>query len=33
MIKTKVQKNPNKWEKHMAPWFEEQCKGTRLKYR
>jgi hypothetical protein len=22
-INTKIQKNPNRWAKHMAPWFEE----------
>jgi len=22
-IKDKLQKNPNRWTKHLAPWFEE----------
>jgi hypothetical protein len=21
--------NPNKWEKHMAPWFNEECKEAK----
>jgi hypothetical protein len=22
-VPVKVQKNPNRWAKHLAPWFEE----------
>ena len=25
--------NPNKWEKHLAPWFTERCKTARTQYR
>jgi hypothetical protein len=23
--------NPNKWEKHMAPWYNEECKEAKRK--
>jgi hypothetical protein len=26
-------KNPNRWEKHMAPWYDEHCKNARARYR
>ena len=26
-------KNPNKWAKHLAPWFNEQCRQARATYR
>lgn len=26
-------KNPNKWAKHMAPWFNENCRTARAGYR
>jgi hypothetical protein len=26
-------KNPNKWAKHLAPWFNEQCRNARAAYR
>lgn len=26
-------KNPNKWAKHMAPWFNASCKTARARYR
>lgn len=26
-------KNPNKWEKHLAPWFDDNCKHARDRYR
>jgi hypothetical protein len=26
-------KNPNKWAKHMAPWYTTQCKAARARYR
>jgi hypothetical protein len=32
-VPVKIQKNPNRWAKHLAPWFEEQCKTARQKYR
>jgi hypothetical protein len=22
-------KNPNKWEKHMAPWYSEECRKAK----
>ena len=22
-------KNPNKWEKHMAPWYNEECRKAK----
>ncbi len=22
-------KNPNKWEKHMAPWYNEECREAK----
>jgi hypothetical protein len=25
--------NPNKWDKHLAPWFNAQCAGTRRQLR
>jgi hypothetical protein len=28
-----VAKNPNKWAKHMAPWFNDRCKVARAQYR
>ena len=30
---TKIQKNPNRWAKHLAPWFEESCKEAKQQYR
>jgi hypothetical protein len=27
------QKNPNKWAKHLAPWFNENCRNAREAYR
>ncbi len=24
-------KNPNKWEKHLAPWYNEECRTAKLK--
>ena len=24
-----IQKNPNRWSKHMAPWYDEDCKKTK----
>ena len=29
VIPIKMQKNPNRWAKHLAPWFGEQCKAAR----
>jgi hypothetical protein len=29
----RVAKNPNKWAKHLAPWFNERCKTARTRYR
>ena len=29
----RVQKNPNRWSKHMAPWYDEDCKKTKLNYK
>lgn len=29
----RISKNPNKWAKHMAPWFNEKCKAARARYR
>jgi hypothetical protein len=28
----RVNKNPNKWEKHMAPWYTAECKAAKQKY-
>jgi hypothetical protein len=25
--------NPNKWEKHLAPWFTARCREARARYR
>jgi hypothetical protein len=25
-------KNPNKWNKHLAPWFNDTCKDSKLLY-
>jgi hypothetical protein len=25
----RVNKNPNKWEKHMAPWYTAECKEAK----
>lgn len=27
-----AKKNPNKWEKHMAPWFTAECKAAKQQY-
>ena len=32
-IQNKIQKNPNRWAKHLAPWFEDSCKEARQQYR
>jgi hypothetical protein len=31
MTKTVIteSKNPNKWDKHMAPWFDQDCKKAK----
>ena len=26
-------KNPNRWAKHLAPWFNESCKVAKTEYR
>jgi hypothetical protein len=26
-------KNPNKWDKHMAPWYNDECKQAKIKYK
>jgi hypothetical protein len=26
---SKIQKNPNRWAKHLAPWFDTSCKEAR----
>jgi hypothetical protein len=26
-------KNPNRWEKQLAPWFSEECKERRSEYK
>ena len=26
-------KNPNKWAKHLAPWYDARCKEARARYR
>jgi hypothetical protein len=26
-------KNPNRWAKHLAPWFNEACKEAKREYR
>ena len=28
-IPIKMQKNPNRWAKHLAPWFGEECKAAK----
>ena len=36
VIKTfvnKIQKNPNRWAKHLAPWFGDSCKEAKRNYR
>jgi hypothetical protein len=30
---TRQQKNPNRWSKHLAPWFEESCKQAKYQYK
>jgi Asp-tRNA(Asn)/Glu-tRNA(Gln) amidotransferase C subunit len=25
----KIQRNPNRWAKHLAPWFEDTCRTAR----
>jgi hypothetical protein len=29
----RIHKNPNRWAKHLAPWFDEACKQTKYTYR
>jgi hypothetical protein len=29
----RTSRNPNKWAKHMAPWFNDRCKAARARYR
>jgi hypothetical protein len=29
----RTSRNPNKWAKHMAPWFNNCCKAARARYR
>jgi hypothetical protein len=29
----KQSKNPNRWAKHLAPWFNEACKEAKRAYR
>ena len=29
----KIQKNPNRWAKHLAPWFDDTCKEAKQRYR
>ena len=31
--KRKLQSNPNRWAKHLAPWFNEACKEAKYYYR
>jgi hypothetical protein len=31
--KKRIARNPNKWAKHMAPWFNERCRTARTRYR
>ena len=26
MHKHKIQRNPNRWAKHLAPWFDDSCR-------
>ncbi len=30
---SKIQKNPNRWAKHLAPWFDTSCKKAKVKYK
>ena len=30
--KKRVARNPNKWAKHMVPWFNKRCKTARTRY-
>lgn len=27
------QKNPNRWAKHLAPWYEDTCKRAKYEYK
>ena len=29
----RIQNNPNKWSKHLAPWFDDACKQEKYLYR
>ena len=29
----KQQKNPNRWSKHLAPWFDESCREDKKEYK
>jgi hypothetical protein len=36
VIKSKTRKinmNPNRWAKHLAPWFEESCREAKATYK
>lgn len=32
-IVNKKATNPNKWAKHMAPWYDMECRNARNNYR
>jgi hypothetical protein len=36
VIKTtsdRIQKNPNRWSKHLAPWYNDTCKEAKREYK
>ena len=33
VITRRTSRNPNKWAKHLAPWFNVKCKNARTRYR
>jgi hypothetical protein len=33
VIPKRPNRNPNKWAKHLAPWFNEHCRSARDAYR
>ena len=33
MSSKRTSKNPNRWAKHLAPWYNDKCKEARAQYR
>jgi hypothetical protein len=31
--KTRIAANPNRWAKHLAPWYNDRCREAKRKYK